>query len=221
VENTPGEVTQLLIELKRGDRTAEDRLIPLVYAELRRIAAAKLRGERQGHSLQPTALVHEAYLRLTGIKEIDWDSRAQFFKVAAIVMRNILVDHARKKLAAKHGGAGVQVDDDFVDRLPAPERPTDILALDEALNRLAAVDPDLAELVLLRFFSGMTEEEIAAARATSVRTVKRHWHKARNWLYTELSPGMEIQPPPPIPSQGDLRRRHNQHPQCNPSIDSK
>jgi len=193
VGSAPGEVTQLLLELKRGNREAEDRLILLVYGELRRIAAARLRRESPGHSLQPTALVHEAYLRLTAMQELDWECRAQFFALAAKVMRNILVDHARAKHAEKRPQALDRVDVDQA-VLVAPERSAEVLAIDEALDRLEVFDPTLARVVEYRFFAGMTEKEIGHLLNRSDRSVKRDWRKARAWLYKELNPGMEGSP---------------------------
>jgi RNA polymerase sigma-70 factor, ECF subfamily len=193
VKSTPGEVTRLLLEMREGNQQAEELLIPLVYGVLRRIAAAKLRRERPGHSLQPTALVHDAYLRLTIKQEIQWESRAQFFALAAKVMRNILVDHARAKRANKrpNGLGRVEFDDAL---LPAPGRPAYILDLDDALVRLEAFDPTLAKVVEYRFFAGMTEEEIAHVFGKDVRTIKRYWQKARAWLFKELRPDHQSSP---------------------------
>lgn len=186
MSTAPGEVTHLLLELKQGNKKAEDLLIPMVYNELRRIAAAYLRREAGGHSLQPTALVHEAYLRLTGIREIDWQSRAHFFAVSATIMRRILVDHARATRARKRGDGCDEVSlNDAI--LPSPERAPEILALDEALDRLTALDGRQAKIVELRFFAGMKEEEIGDALGVSARTVKRDWRIARAWLFKELS----------------------------------
>jgi len=139
MENKPGEVTQLLLELKYGNREVEKQLIPLVYKELRRIASRYLRNERKGHSLQPTALVHEAYLRLAQIEKIDWQGRSHFFALSATLMRRILVDHARARDNKKRGSGwdAVSLDDAF---LPSPQRPIEIVALDEALDRLAELD---------------------------------------------------------------------------------
>jgi len=186
VISAPGEVTHLLHELKRGQREAEERLIPLVYGELHRIAAAYLRREAPDHSLQPTALVHEAYLRLNDIKEIDWQSRSHFFAVSATVMRRILVDHARANRARKRGDGwdAVSLNEAI---LPSPERAPEILALDEALNRLSGLDPRQARIVELRFFAGMSEEEIGEVLGISSRTVKRDWRVAKAWLFKELS----------------------------------
>lgn len=183
---SPGEVTHLLHELQRGQKDAEERLIPLVYAELRRIAGAYLRRESPDHSLQPTALVHEAYLRLNDIKEIDWQSRSHFFAVAATVMRRILVDHARATHARKRGDGwdAVSLNEAI---LPSPERAPEILALDEALDRLGRMDARQARIVELRFFAGMSEEEIGEVLGISSRTVKRDWRVAKAWLFKELS----------------------------------
>ena len=183
--DTPGDVTQLLVELKRGNRQAEERLIPLVYSELRRIAAIYLRREAANHSFQPTALVHEAYLRLTRIQEIDWQSRSHFFAVSATLMRRILVDHARANLAGKRGQGWdpVSLNDAIV---PAPGRAPEILALDLALLELAKLDERQCKIVEMRFFAGMSEEETANVLGISARTVKRDWRIAKAWLYKEL-----------------------------------
>jgi len=185
VDRAPGEISQLLLDLKRGDRDAEVRLIPLVYKELRGIAAQYLRKENRQHSLQPTALVHEAYLRLTRIEHLDWQSRSHFFAVSATLMRRILVDHARTTKARKrgHGWEAVSVNEAI---LPSPDRAPEIIALDEALDRLAQIDERQAKIVELRFFSGMSEEETGAVLSISVRTVKRDWRIAKAWLYNEL-----------------------------------
>jgi RNA polymerase sigma factor (TIGR02999 family) len=179
------DVTALLNELRRGNTEAGNRLIPLVYQELRRIAAIHLRRESPQHSLQPTALVHEAYLRLVNLKEIDWQSRSHFFAISATVMRRILVDHARARGAAKRGEGWSLVDvDEAV--VPSPARPAEVLALDEALNRLAVLDPRQSKIVELRFFAGMSEEETGEVLGISARTVKRDWRVAKAWLYEEL-----------------------------------
>ena len=180
-----GDVTQLLMEIRRGRREAEAQLIPLVYRELRRIAGSYMRKEYPGHSLQPTALVHEAYLRLTRIEEIDWEGRTHFFAVAATVMRRILVDHARNQRSQKKGlGWTEQTLNEAL--LPALERAPEILALDEAMDRLAVFDARQAKVVELRFFAGMNEEETGVVLGVSARTVKRDWRLAKAWLYNEL-----------------------------------
>jgi RNA polymerase sigma factor (TIGR02999 family) len=186
VETGPGEVTALLYELKRGNRDAEGQLIPLVYGELRRIAAAYMRRESSAHSLQPTVLVHEAYLRLTGIKELDWQSRSHFFAIAATIMRRILVDHARANRARKRGQGWDEISlNEAI--LPSPQRAPEILALDEALSRLSALDARQAKVVELRFFAGMDEQEAGEVLGISSRTVKRDWRIAKAWLFKELS----------------------------------
>jgi RNA polymerase sigma-70 factor (ECF subfamily) len=185
VASQPGEVTQLLVQLRKGDPEAEAKLVPLVYAELRRLARYYLRAERQGHTLQATALAHEAYLRLTKLKQIDWQDRTHFFAVSARIMRRILVDHARTVRAQKRGqGWDVVGLNDAT--LPPPARAPEILALDEALTRLTQLDERQARVVELRFFGGMNEEEIANALGISSRTVKRDWRIAKAWLFKEL-----------------------------------
>jgi RNA polymerase sigma factor (TIGR02999 family) len=185
VETSPGEVTQLLFELKAGNRSAEERLIPLVYKELRRIASARLRNEARHHSLQPTALVHEAYIRLTRLQQIDWQSKSHFLAVSATVMRRILVDHARAHQALKRGDGEVTISlNDAM--FPAPEREPEILALDEALEKLAKLDERQSKIVELRFFAGMTEEETGEVLGVTSRTVKRDWRLAKAWLFAEL-----------------------------------
>jgi RNA polymerase sigma factor (TIGR02999 family) len=182
----PGEVTQILREFKDGSREAHDRLIPLVYRELRRIARAHLRRESAHHSLQPTALVHEAYLRLIDIDRIDWQSRAHFFAVASTLMRRILVDHARANRAGKRGGGAdtLYLEDAL---LPTPGRAPEILALDDALNQLALLDERQAKIVEMRFFAGMSEQETGDVLRISVSSVKRDWRVAKAWLFKELS----------------------------------
>lgn len=183
---TPGEVTNLLLELKRGNKEAEGLLIPLVYKELRRIAAKYLRRESPGHSLQATALVHEAYIRLIDIREVDWQSRSHFFAVSATLMRRILVDHARASNARKRGNGwdAVSLNEAI---LPSPERAPEIVALDEALNKLASFDERQSKIVELRFFAGMSEDEAGNVLGISARTVKRDWRIAKAWLFKELN----------------------------------
>jgi RNA polymerase sigma-70 factor (ECF subfamily) len=185
VETRPGDVTRLLFEIKGGNRSAEEQLIPLVYKELHRIASARLRNEAPHHSIQPTALVHETYLKLTKLREIDWQSRSHFFAVSATIMRRILVDHARANQTKKRGERGTMVTlNDAM--IPAPERELEILALDEALNKLARLDERQSKIVELRFFAGMSEEEAGEVLGISARTVKRDWRIAKAWLYAEL-----------------------------------
>jgi RNA polymerase sigma factor (TIGR02999 family) len=186
VSTEPGEVTQILLEFRQGNREAQDRLIPLVYRELRRIAGSHLRRESAEHSLQPTALVHEAYMRLIDIRQVQWQDRAHFFSVSSTLMRRILVDHARARGAYKRGkGSETLVLDEAL--LPTPGRSPEILALDDALNQLALLNERQSKIVELRFIVGLTEEEIAEVLQISVRTVKRDWRIAKAWLFKELA----------------------------------
>lgn len=183
--SSPGEITQLLKQLSHGDREAEARLVPLVYEQLRHLAIRYMRGERQDHTLQPTALVHEAYLKLIEQRRVSWESRAHFYCVAARLMRRILIDHARDVKAVKRGGGDkVPLEDCLV---YSEERPGELLAIDEALSRLSDLAPRQGRVVELRFFGGCSEEEIAKILEVSVRTVKRDWRVARAWLFAELS----------------------------------
>jgi RNA polymerase sigma factor (TIGR02999 family) len=180
-------VTQLLAAWGAGDREALDALLPAVYTELRRQAQRALQREAAGHTLQPTALVHEAYLRLVDQRPARFESRSQFFGVAARCMRQVLVDAARTRQAAKRGGGAHAVTlSDVGAAGAAPERDVDVIALDEALERLAALDPDQARLVELRYFAGLTLDETAAALGVSPATVSREWSVARRWLRREL-----------------------------------
>jgi RNA polymerase sigma factor (TIGR02999 family) len=178
-------VTALLIDWSRGDATALDQLLPLVYGELRRIAARQLKGERVNHTLQPTALVHEVYLRLVDQRQVDWQDRAHFLGVAAQTMRRVLVDHARRHGAGKRGD-GVQCVslDDAKEIAASQEMP--LLALDHALGRLEMVDPDLARIVELRAFGGLTIDEAAHVLEVSPSTAKREWRTAKAWLNREI-----------------------------------
>jgi RNA polymerase sigma factor (TIGR02999 family) len=182
------DVTAILSAIQRGDPQAADQLLPLVYDELRQLAAQKLASERPGHTLQPTALVHEAYLRLVGpAGEGRFDGRGHFFAAAAQAMRRILVDHARRRQAAKRR-AGGRADVDL-DCLPGADSDADLLAVDDALGRLAAAEPRVAELVTLRYFGGMTVAEAAAALSISPRTADAWWAYARAWLAADLGGG--------------------------------
>lgn len=186
-EALPTDVTALLISWGRGERSAADRLIPAVYDELHRQAARALRRESEGHTLGATALVHEAYLRLVDQRQVQWRNRAHFFGIAAEVMRRVLVDHARARLAAKRGGGATRVSlANIVDGASDGDE-ADVLALHEALERLAVVDPGQARLVELRYFGGLTIEETAEALGASPATVKREWAVARAWLRRELT----------------------------------
>ncbi|MBZ5596171.1 MAG: sigma-70 family RNA polymerase sigma factor [Acidobacteriia bacterium] len=182
----PGEITELLRQVSDGNRAAEAQLVPLVYDELRHLAACYMRRERPDHTLQPTALVHEAYLKLVDQKGTSWQSRAHFYGVAAHLMRRILDDHAREAKAAKRAGGYQKIPLDTA-LVYAEEKSSQLIAIDEALNRLAENDPRQSRVVELRFFGGRSEEEIAEILEISVRTVKRDWRLAKAWLYVQLS----------------------------------
>jgi RNA polymerase sigma factor (TIGR02999 family) len=183
---TPGAITQLLERARGGDEPAVGALVPLVYGELRRIAASCLRRERPGHTLQATALVHEAYIRLLKDQDLSFQNRAHFLGIAARAMRHILVEHARARDAAKRGGERhrITLHDDVA---ATGNREVEVLAVHQALERLAALDAQHAHVVELRFFGGLTNEEAAEALGVSVATVKRSWAFARAWLFRELS----------------------------------
>ena len=181
-------LTGLLQAWGRGDRQAADELLSLVYRELRQRAAAYLRHERPDHTLQPTALVHEAYIRLVGQQHVTWQNRAHFFGVAAQMMRRILVDHARAHHAARRPGAAVRVT--FADQMGAAQPPDcELLVLDQALSELTAFDPRQAQIVELRYFGGLSEQEVAEVLSLSRSTVTREWHTARAWMYRRLTTG--------------------------------
>lgn len=179
------EITGILFRWSQGDEDALDSLTPLVYRDLRRIAERLMRSERTGHTLQPTALVNEAYLKLAGQAKAQWQNRTHFFAVAAHAMRQILVDHARGHLRGKRGG-GASVVTLEEGMLFAPERSADLLALDEALQRLSAIDPRKTKVVELRFFAGLDNSEIAEILEVSANTVMRDWNMARAWLRREI-----------------------------------
>ena len=183
--STPETVTDLLVAWGRGDEQALDRLTPFVYDELRRLARSYLRRERPDHTLQPTALVHEAYVRLMDLGKLDWQNRAHFLGVAARLMRQILVDHARSRRAAKRGSGGEKLSLDLAVAQPE-EREVDLLAVDEALSSLARLDPEQSRIVELRFFGGLTIEETAEVLGVSPSTAKREWRLARAWLYRRM-----------------------------------
>jgi RNA polymerase sigma factor (TIGR02999 family) len=177
------DITALLKDWSGGDREALERLMPAIYGELKRLAASYLRSERTDHTLQPTALVHEAYLRLQGQRSVEWANRSHFFGIAARIMRRILVDHARRRRAAKRDAAGLRLtlaDDSANDRAP------ELIALDSALTNLEKLDPQQARVVELRYFGGLTVEETAEAAGISTATVKREWRTARAWLRREI-----------------------------------
>ena len=184
--NPPGEVTALLGEMRLGSKDALARLIPLVYKELRRLAGRYMRDERHSHTLQPTALVHEAFLRLVGQERADWQNKAQFMGVAGQLMRRILVDHARRRTAIKRAGARVTVDHSRFSEEANPGQAEQILAVDEALERLNGLDPQQARVVELRYFGGLSIDEAAESMGISSRTVKRDWAMAKAWLRTQL-----------------------------------
>jgi RNA polymerase sigma factor (TIGR02999 family) len=179
------EVTRILTAIEKGEAAATSELLPLVYDELRRIAAHKMSAESAGHTLQPTALVHEAWMRLVGSEDRQWQNRAHFFGAAAEAMRRILVDHARRKLSQKRG-SGLQPEELYESALVLKAPPDELLAVNEALDTLAKQDPEAAQLVKLRYFVGMTMEESAAAMNIATRTAERIWTYARVWLRNEI-----------------------------------
>lgn len=183
--SSPDEVTRMLIEWSNGDRGALDKLIPLVYGELRQIAAGVLRRERPDHTLQPTALVHEAYLRLIDQRNVNWQNTAHFFAIAAQAMRRIIVDHARRHNAVKRGGDNLKVELEEAQSQPGP-LDVDVLKLDDALTTLADFDPQQSRIVELRFFGGLSIEETAEVIGISPATVKRDWSMAKAWLHREM-----------------------------------
>jgi RNA polymerase sigma factor (TIGR02999 family) len=186
-ESGNADVSRLLQAWSRGDTGALDRLTPIVYGELRRLARRHLKGERDGHSLQATALVNEAYVRLTDFTRMEWQNRAHFFAVSAQVMRRILVDHARRRNAKRGRGLlHVSIDETVV---VAPEPSLDLVALDDALNALARVDARKAHVVEMRFFGGLTVEESAEVLEVSPVTVMRDWRAAKAWLHREMTRG--------------------------------
>lgn len=185
MENKPAEITQLLIAWRNGEARALDELMPLVHRELKRIARNYMRRQRVGHTLQTTALVNEAFVRLVDSNKVNWQDRSHFFAISAQLMRRILVDIARRKNSSKRGGDRVQVT--LADEVKAaPGHDTDVVALDEALKRLAQLNSRQCQIVELKYFGGLTEEEIAETLEISVRTVRRDWNLARAWLFREL-----------------------------------
>ena len=181
------DITQVLKAVSKGQSGASEELLPLVYDELRRLAAARMAKEAAGQTLQPTALVHEAWLRLVGHQDRKWEGRAHFFAAAAEAMRRILIDQARRKRAVRHGGDQQRVDIQDTD-LATPSDEDQLLAINDALEKLAAQHREEAELVKLRYFVGMTNEEAADALGISLRTAKYYWTHARAWLYREIRP---------------------------------
>ena len=182
-----GDVTELLLQWSNGNEAALQQLMPFVYNECRRIAARQLRGERDEHTLSPSALVNELYLRLVDQRRTTWSNRAHFFGIAAQLMRRVLVDHARARLAEKRDGGRLVVSLEAAGDVATPSPVTDVLGIDEALQRLGRIDPDQQRIVELRFFAGLTVDETALVLGRSPRTVKREWQLAKAWLFRELS----------------------------------
>jgi len=187
-ETTTEEVTALLRNVKNGDREAFDQLLPKVYGELRRVAERQLWRERQGHTLRATALVHEVYLKLVDQAQVEWQGRAHFLAVSARAMRQILIDHARRKAAEKRGGDWERATLGAGEGFGVEMSMEDLLTLDQALDDLEKLEPRLRQVVEYRFFGGMTEQQIAEVLGVTTRTVQRDWVKARAWLYKELYP---------------------------------
>ena len=185
MQNAP-EITQLLKDWSEGNQTALDKLMPLVYDELRRQASRYLRNERQGHTLQTTALIHEAYLKLIGINQIEWQNRNHFFAIASTAMRRILVDYARERKRDKRGGVAENLPLDEGLQISANEKSVDLIALDEALSRLAKLDERQAKVVELKYFSGLSIDEIAEVLGIANSTVRLDWNLAKDWLKQEI-----------------------------------
>ena len=181
-----GAVTLLLTQVRDGNQEAANQLIPLIYKELRQMAGAFMRGERPGHTLQATALVNEAYMRMVGGHPVEWQNRAHFFAIAAHTMREVLLDYARRSRAAKRGGGNarkVELDEEFS---VGPDKLEEVIAIDEALERLAQIDPRQSRIVELRFFAGLKVEEAAEVMGVSPKTIKREWRSAKAWLHREM-----------------------------------
>jgi RNA polymerase sigma factor (TIGR02999 family) len=191
VASSQVEVTQLLLDWGNGDKAALDKLVPVVYQELRRLARHYMRRERPGHTLQTSALVNEAYMRLVDYEHMRWQSRAHFFAVAAQAMRRILVEHARKRHFAKRGGGAVRVSFDEAATVSGKQA-ADLIALDDALTSLETIDPRKSRIVELRYIGGLNIEETAEALAISPATVQREWRSAKAWLYREIKQGETI-----------------------------
>jgi len=185
--DSSGDVTRLLDQVRTGNQQAANQLVPLVYAELRRMAGAYMQHERPGHTLQATALVDEAYMRLIGGEPVDWQNRAHFFGLAARTMRQILMDYARRHRAGKRGGAAARKVDIDAELLIGRDSLDDVIAIDEALDRLAQIDERQSRIIELRFFGGLSEEEAAEVMGLSPTTLKREWRSAKAWLHRELT----------------------------------
>ncbi|HSO75207.1 MAG TPA: sigma-70 family RNA polymerase sigma factor [Blastocatellia bacterium] len=186
--SSPSDVTQLLLDWSNGDKAALDKLVPVVYEELRRLASSYMRHERSGHTLQTSALVNEAYMRLVDYRQMQWQSRAHFFAVAAQAMRRVLVDHARKQRFAKRGGGAVKVSLDE-SLAVSQKQAADLIALDDALTDLEAIDPRKSRIVELRYIGGLNIEETAEVLDISPATVQREWRAAKAWLYRAIKEG--------------------------------
>jgi len=186
---SPQEITQLLANWGKGDRSALDKLLPLVHAELRQIARRQISHERPGHTLQATALINEAYLKLLGQEGFEWHNRAHFFAVCAQIMRHILIDHARAHARDKRGGGALKVSLDDADAAVAGEKAEHLIALEEALKFLERVDPQKGRIVELRYFGGLSIEETAEVLNISPRTVRREWQRSKAWLYRMIVEG--------------------------------
>lgn len=190
-ESPPNQITQLLVAWSEGDEEAYQKLVPLVYEQLHRVAQRHMRRERPGHTLQTTALLHEALMCLVDAESLSWQNRAHFFAVSSRLMRRILIDIARTKQNLKHGGEALRVTMD--EALAVSSEPSvDLLALDEALNTLTALSPRQAEIVEMRYFGGLKEQEVAEVLKVSLRTVQHDWQLARLWLYRELRPEQRL-----------------------------
>ena len=185
-QKPPSEITQMLIELTGGNRDVVNQILPHIYDELRRLAGSYLRRERADHTLQPTALVHEAYMKLIDQKQVHWQNRAHFFGIAAQVMRRILMDHARKHTAEKRGGEAEKLPLEEEILIVSHDRSADLIALDDALDNLAKLDEQKAKIVELRYFGGLSIEETAEVMGVSVPTINRQWRMAKAWLHAEL-----------------------------------
>ena len=189
-ENASHNVTQLLLAWQRGEAAALDELMAVVYDELRRLAAGRLKHERADHTLQPTALVNEVYLQLVDQRQVNWQNRAHFFGAVAEIMRRLLVDHARRHLAEKRGAGAIKVSLAEVALVADAAPDVDVILLDQALDELAALDPPLARLVELRYFGGLSVEETAEVLSLSPATIKRHWQTAKSWLHRRMTEGL-------------------------------